>query len=57
MIRMLAFALLMTATFPCLALEEAYARVTTVESTYMPTTITFEVDTGTASCPAGHWLT
>ena len=39
------------------AYEAATARVTTVQSTYMPTNIQFSVDTGTASCPAGHWLT
>jgi hypothetical protein len=39
------------------ALEQATAHVTLVQSTYMPTNIQFEVDTGTPSCPAGHWLT
>lgn len=57
MMRTLAFALLMTAAFPCLAFEEAYARVILVQSSYMPTNIQFEVDTGTPSCPAKSWLT
>lgn len=56
MARTLTLVLLMAAAFPCLAYEQTYARVTTVQSTYMPTTIAFEVDTGTPSCPAGSWL-
>jgi len=39
------------------ALESAQARVTFVEATYMPTQVLLQVDTGTASCPAGKWLT
>ena len=39
------------------ALESAQARVTCVEATYMPTQVLLQVDTGTASCPAGKWLT
>ena len=39
------------------ALESAQAHVTIVESTYMPGSITFQVDIGTPSCPAGAWLT
>ena len=38
------------------ALESAQARVTFVEATYMPTQVLLQVDTGTASCPAGKWL-
>ena len=44
------------ATGPSWAYEETNARVTVVQSTYMPATIAFTVDTGTASCPAGTWL-
>jgi hypothetical protein len=39
------------------AYEVGVAHVTDVQSTYMPTNIQFSVDTGTTSCPAGHWLT
>jgi len=38
------------------ALETAQAHVTAVESTYMPGSVHFTVDVGTASCPAGAWL-
>ena len=38
------------------ALEAAQAHVTALESTYMPATITFQVDVGTPSCPTGTWL-
>ena len=44
------------ATGPSWAYEETNAKVTLVQSTYMPTTIAFTVDTGTPSCPAGTWL-
>jgi hypothetical protein len=38
------------------AYEQTNARVTVVQSTYMPTAIAFTADTGTPSCPAGAWL-
>lgn len=44
------------ATGPAWAYEETNAKVTLVQSTYMPTAIAFTVDTGTPSCPAGTWL-
>jgi hypothetical protein len=39
------------------AYEAAVAHVTDLQSTYMPGNVQFQVDVGTASCPAGHWLT
>lgn len=57
MTRILVLAIFMTAAFPCIAYEAAYARVILVQSTYMPTNIQFEVDNGTPSCPAKSWLT
>ena len=44
------------ASAPSWAYEVTNAHVTLVQSTYMPTSIAFTVDTGTASCPAGTWL-
>jgi hypothetical protein len=41
----------------CWAYEVVQAHGTAVETTYMPTAATFTVDIGTASCPAGGWLT
>jgi hypothetical protein len=38
------------------AFEQVAARITLVQSTYMPATIAFKADTGTPSCPAGQWL-
>jgi hypothetical protein len=38
------------------ALETVQAHVTAVETAYMPGSISFIVDTGSASCPAGTWL-
>lgn len=39
------------------ALENAQAHVTIVESSYMPVSVTVQVDVGSPSCPAGAWLT
>ena len=58
MLKTLAFATVALATAPAAwALESAQAHVTIIESTYMPGSVTFQVDVGTASCPAGTWLT
>jgi hypothetical protein len=38
------------------ASETAQAHVAVVESTYMPASITFQVDMGSPNCPAGAWL-
>jgi hypothetical protein len=39
------------------ALDSWAGHVTILETTYMPTSITFTLDTGSATCPAGVWLT
>ena len=39
------------------ALEVITARVVFVEPTYMPSVVTFTLDSGSASCPAGKLLT
>jgi hypothetical protein len=58
MLKAIAFAAVALAVAPASwALETAQAHVTIVETTYIPTKITFQVDTGTPSCPAGTWLT
>lgn len=31
-------------------------KVTNLESTYMPSAISFQMDTGNSNCPAGKWL-
>jgi len=38
------------------ALETITGKVTVVEATYMPGTVTFRMDTGNSSCPKGKWL-
>jgi hypothetical protein len=38
------------------ALETITGKVTLVEATYMPGTITFNMDTGNSTCPKGTWL-
>ncbi|MEJ2653300.1 MAG: hypothetical protein P8173_16370 [Gammaproteobacteria bacterium] len=38
------------------ALEAIQGKVTVLEGTYMPGTVTFQLDTGDATCPAGTWL-
>jgi hypothetical protein len=48
--------LTLAATGPSWAYELTNARVTVLQSTYMPAKIAFTVDTGTPSCPAGTWL-
>ncbi|MFL6603254.1 MAG: hypothetical protein ACJ8R9_18270 [Steroidobacteraceae bacterium] len=55
--RVLLFVFGIGASALCAAYELGVAHVTTLQSTYMPTNVQFTVDTGTASCPAGHWLT
>ncbi|GAB1624084.1 hypothetical protein AAOGI_41340 [Agarivorans albus] len=39
-----------------LALEKITGNVTLVEASYMPQRITFIMDAGSASCPAGSWF-
>lgn len=38
------------------ALESFVGKVTVVEPTYLPVAISFVMDTGSATCPAGTWL-
>lgn len=38
------------------ALETTVGYVTIVQPTYMPATVSFQLDAGTTSCPAGAWL-
>jgi hypothetical protein len=57
MLKKIAFAMIALALAPASwALETAQAHLTIVETTYMPAQIGFQVDTGTARCPAGTWL-
>ena len=43
-------------TFPASALESFVGKVTLVEPTYLPNSISFYMDTGTSTCPGGSWL-
>jgi hypothetical protein len=53
-LKKIAFATVALALAPASwALESAQAHVTAVETTYMPAEITFWLDIGTTSCPAG----
>jgi len=38
------------------AIEHVVAKVSVVESSYMPGTVTFILADGTAQCPTGKWL-
>jgi hypothetical protein len=38
------------------ALESIVGKVTQIEPTYLPNTISFNMDAGTVSCPKGKWL-
>lgn len=38
------------------ALEQIKGKVTLLEPSYLPGVITFRMDTGSTSCPAGKWL-
>src|ERR1700677_3155413 len=38
------------------AWDEGMAHVVVLQGQYMPNLVSFEADTGTASCPAGTWL-
>jgi hypothetical protein len=38
------------------AVESILGKVKTLEASYMPTFITFMLDTGSAACPAYKWL-
>ena len=39
-----------------LAVTQIVGHVTIVEPSYLPGTITFQMDTGSSACPAGSWL-
>lgn len=38
------------------ALEQIAGKVTMLEASYLPAVVTFRMDSGSASCPAGNWL-
>lgn len=48
--------ILMCACGNALALMQVIGHVTILQPTYLPGTITFQLDTGTSACPAGSWL-
>jgi hypothetical protein len=54
------FALLFLAAFASsrawAAWEEGMAHIVVLQGQYMPNLVSFTADTGTASCPAGTWL-
>jgi hypothetical protein len=39
------------------ALDQITGHITFLEPTYMPGRFVFQLDSGTANCPAGKWLT
>ncbi|NJO12883.1 MAG: hypothetical protein HC872_04800 [Gammaproteobacteria bacterium] len=43
-------------TLPAHALQAITGHITVLESTYMPGSISLQLDTGNAACPAGKWL-
>jgi hypothetical protein len=49
-------ALAALATAPAYALQMLEGRITSLESTYMPQTIVFQLDVGKAGCPPGALL-
>jgi hypothetical protein len=53
---MLAVMLTIGLTTNALALEEIIGHVTLLEPTYLPGTIAFYLDNGSASCPVGRML-
>lgn len=55
-ILMLAAMLLVTSHANCAEHVHVTAKVSLVESTYMPGTVAFRLSGGTALCPAGRWL-
>lgn len=38
------------------ALENFTGKITVVEPTYLPSAVTFIMDTGNSTCPSGTWL-
>ena len=49
--------LLIGGSSTALALTDISAKVVHVEATYMPGAVTFVLDTGNSTCPAGTWVT
>jgi hypothetical protein len=41
---------------PAEALQYLTGHITVLESTYMPTSISLQLDSGNTACPAGKWL-
>jgi hypothetical protein len=53
----IAVMLVSSATQVAFALTEVVGHVTQIEATYMPSKVTFQLDAGSSSCPAGNsWL-
>ena len=52
----LSAALAMLNANPAHALQELVGHITVLESTYMPTSISLQLDGGNTACPAGKWL-
>lgn len=51
-----ALALGMLHTLPAHALQALTGHIVVLESTYMPGSISLQLDVGNAACPAGKWL-
>jgi hypothetical protein len=49
-------AILMLLTSSVYALERITGKVTIVEPTYLPASISFQMDTGNSTCPKGNWF-
>lgn len=47
---------LASASFNSHALELVTAKVTVLEPTYLPGSISFQIDKSTSRCPAGRWI-
>lgn len=48
--------LLISTSFTSYALELVTAKVTVLEPTYLPGSISFQIDKSTSQCPAGAWV-
>jgi hypothetical protein len=49
-------AIVVLACTNAVALEQIVGRVTYLEPTYLPTSVSFTIEAGSASCPAGQFL-
>ena len=43
-------------SLPSHAVENIIGKITALEPTYMPGYISFQMDTGNSTCPAGRWF-